>query len=109
MGPAVHLLLDTAAVVLVVGGLAGAVVPMLPGLPLIFFGLWIIAALDQYRHVGWGWLLCIAAIGSLGLLLDFAAAALGAKRVGASVRAIVGALLGTLVGLFFGLPGLVFG
>ena len=33
----------------------------------------------------------------------------GAKRFGASKRAIVGALIGTIVGLFLGLPGVLFG
>lgn len=43
------------------------------------------------------------------LVIDFAAGALGAKRVGASRRAIAGAAIGTVVGLFFGLPGLLLG
>jgi uncharacterized protein YqgC (DUF456 family) len=90
-------------------GLAGAVVPMLPGIPLIFGGIWLAAAVDHYQHVGSGWLIGIACIGGVGLVLDLTAAALGAKRVGASTQAVSGALLGTLIGLFFGIPGLVFG
>jgi uncharacterized protein YqgC (DUF456 family) len=41
--------------------------------------------------------------------VDFAAAALGAKHVGASRRAVVGAGLGTLLGIPFGLPGVLLG
>ena len=104
-----QLLLNILAGLMVIIGLAGAVVPALPGIPLIFFGLWIFAGVDHYRHVGWGWLLCIAGVAVIGLMLDFAAAALGAKRVGASTRAVSGALLGTFVGLFFGLPGVLLG
>ena len=104
-----QLLCQILAVLLVAVGMAGAVLPLLPGIPLIFFGLWLFAGVDHYRHLGWGWLLCIAAIGLFGLALDFASAALGAKRVGASPRAIFGALIGTLVGVFFGLPGLLLG
>lgn len=104
-----HLALDVLAGALIVVGLAGAVVPMLPGIPLIFGGLWIIAAVDHYQHIGWGWLTTLAVIAGLGLAIDFAAAALGAKRIGASAQAISGALIGTLVGLFLGLPGLLFG
>jgi uncharacterized protein YqgC (DUF456 family) len=51
----------------------------------------------------------IALVGVVGLTIDLVAGALGAKRVGASQRAVWGALLGTLVGLFFGLPGLLLG
>ena len=90
-------------------GLAGAVIPLLPGIPLIFAGVWLIAGADHYQHVSSGWLMGIACVGVLGVMLDLLAAALGAKRVGASPRAVWGALLGTLIGLFFGLPGLVFG
>ena len=82
---------------------------MLPGIPLIFGGIWLAAAVDHYQHVGSGWLIVIACIGAVGLVLDLTAAALGAKRVGASTQAVSGALLGTLIGLFFGIPGLIFG
>jgi uncharacterized protein YqgC (DUF456 family) len=97
------------AACLILVGLAGAVVPMLPGIPLIFGGIWLAAAVDHYQHVGTGWLIGIGSIAAVGLVLDLAAAALGAKRVGASGQAVSGALLGTLIGLFFGIPGLVFG
>ena len=104
-----HILLNTLAAILVIVGLAGAVLPMLPGLPMIFGGLWIVAATDGFMHVGRGWLIAIGCIGAVGLALDFGAAALGVKRIGASTQAVSGALLGTVIGLFFGLPGLVLG
>ncbi|HXP65529.1 MAG TPA: DUF456 family protein [Steroidobacteraceae bacterium] len=103
------MLLNAIAAILIVVGLAGAVVPMLPGIPLIFGGLWIVAAADHYQHVGSGWLIAIACVAVFGLAMDFGAAALGAKRVGASARAVSGALIGTVVGIFFGIPGLIFG
>jgi uncharacterized protein YqgC (DUF456 family) len=102
-------LLYVLAAALIIAGLIGAIVPALPGIPLIFAGIWLIARLGQYHRVGLWWLLGIALIGAIGLALDLASAALGAKRVGASPRAVSGALVGTLVGLFFGLPGLLLG
>ena len=102
-------LLYAIAAVLIVAGLVGAVVPLLPGIPLLFGGIWLIAGVDHYRHIGVGWLLGIAAVGAVGLTLDFLAAALGAKRVGASRQAVWGALVGTVLGLFLGLPGLLIG
>jgi len=97
------------AAALILTGLVGAVVPALPGIPLIFAGIWLIARIDQYRHLGPWWLAGIALVGAVGLTIDLLAGALGARRSGASRRAIWGALLGTLVGLFFGLPGLLLG
>ena len=94
---------------LILVGAVGAIVPALPGIPLMFGGMWIIAAVDRYRHLGLWWLLGIAAVGGLGIALDLLGSALGAQRVGASRRAVWGALIGTAVGLFFGLPGLLLG
>jgi uncharacterized protein len=103
------LLLSTIGAALIAAGLIGAIVPVLPGIPLIFGGVWLIAGVDDYRHISLWWLLGIGVVGAVGLTLDLLAGALGAKRVGASPRAVWGALLGTVVGLFLGLPGLLFG
>jgi uncharacterized protein YqgC (DUF456 family) len=94
---------------LIVGGLAGSVLPTLPGIPMVFGGIWLAAAVDDYQHLGLWWLLLIGALGVAGVAIDFIASALGAKRVGASKRALWGASIGTIVGLFFGIPGLLFG
>jgi uncharacterized protein YqgC (DUF456 family) len=104
-----EILLYVIAVILIVAGLAGAVVPSLPGIPMIFGGIWLIAWMDHFRHLGLWWLLGIVLVGTIGLILDLMAGALGAKRVGASQLAVWGALAGTLIGLFFGLPGIVLG
>jgi hypothetical protein len=104
-----EIFLNVVAALLIVAGLACAVLPLLPGIPLIFGGLWLAAGVDHYHHVTTGWLIGIAGIAAIGMLLDFVAGALGVKRVGASAQAIGGALIGTVVGLFLGIPGLVFG
>jgi uncharacterized protein YqgC (DUF456 family) len=104
-----HILLYLIAAALIVSGLVGALVPALPGIPLIFGGIWLIAGVDRYHHLGLWWLLGIAGIGAVGLTLDLLAGALGAQRVGASKQAVWGALAGTVVGLFFGLPGVLLG
>jgi len=97
------------AIALVMGGLIGAVYPMLPGPPMVFAGLWLGAYADHYQHAGSKTLVLIAVLGGIAMLLDFVAASFGAKRVGASPQAMTGATLGTIVGLFFGIPGLIFG
>jgi uncharacterized protein len=97
------------AILLVAIGLAGVVLPAIPGAPLLFGGLFLAAWVEDFVYVG-KWTLVI--LGLLALLtygVDFWAAMFGAKRFGASKRAITGALIGTLVGLFLGLPGVLFG
>jgi uncharacterized protein YqgC (DUF456 family) len=97
------------AAALVLVGLAGILLPALPGTVLIFAGLLLAAWADGFARVGAGTLVVIGLIAVASYAVDFVAAALGAKHVGASPRAVAGAALGTLLGLFFGLPGLILG
>lgn len=97
------------AVVLVVVGLAGTVLPVIPGALLIFAGLFLAAWADGFARVGMVGLVIIGVLGALSFAADFVATLLGAKRVGASPQALVGATVGGIVGLFFGLPGMIAG
>ena len=45
----------------------------------------------------------------LSLVLDFLASVVGAKKLGATWRGMLGAVVGATVGLFFSLPGLILG
>ena len=103
------ILLWVLGIVLVLIGLVGTVLPALPGAMLIVAGLVIAAWADGFSKVGAWPLVLIAVIGAASYLVDFAAAALGAKKFGASPRAMVGAGLGTLAGLFLGPVGIIFG
>jgi uncharacterized protein len=103
------ILIWTLAVALVLIGLAGIVIPALPGHVLIFAGLVLAAWADGFARVGAATLIVIGVIGALSYGVDFAATALGAKHLGASKRAMVGAAFGTVFGLFLGLPGLIVG
>ena len=97
------------AVLIVVSGLIGTVVPALPGVPMMFAGLLLAAWSSNFETVGWGTLAVLALLTVFSIIIDFLAAAFGAKRLGASPRAFWGATLGAIVGLFFGLAGIVLG
>jgi uncharacterized protein YqgC (DUF456 family) len=97
------------AVVLVLVGLAGSVLPALPGIPLVFAGLFVAAWAGDFERVTSLTLVVLGGLTVASFVIDFAATALGARRVGATRLAIVGAMLGTLAGVFLGIPGLVFG
>jgi uncharacterized protein len=103
------ILLWVLGVALVAVGLAGIILPGLPGHILILAGLILAAWADGFARVGVWPLVVIGVIAGASYLVDFAAAAVGAKKLGASSRAMVGAGLGTVAGLFFGLPGIVLG
>lgn len=98
-----------AALLLVLVGFAGTLLPALPGLPFIFGGLWLGAHIDQYAQVS-VWVVAVLGIMTAAAMgLDFMAGLLGAKRVGASKEALLGAAVGAVLGLFFGLIGIFVG
>ena len=94
------------AAALVVIGLAGTILPALPGVPLVFAGLVIAAWIGDFQKIGWPTLTILAVLTALAIAADFVATLLGAKRAGASKLALAGAAIGSIVGLFFGLLGI---
>lgn len=99
-------LLALAAIVL---GLAGVVLPLLPGMPLLFGGFWLLAWSDGFARVGEWTLVLLGVLALLAWGIDYVAAILGVKRVGASGLAVAGAAIGTVLGLAAGLVGVIVG
>ena len=98
----------TLSAVLIAAGVAGTVLPVLPGTVLVLGGIVVGAWIDDFTRVGWGTLAAITALAVLGWALDCVAGLLGARRAGASREALLGAAIGTVVGLFMGLVGVLF-
>lgn len=94
---------------LVVAGMAGLLLPLLPGAPLLFLGFVVLAWAGDFQQVGAGTLVVLGLLALLTYAADLLAGALGARRFGASPRALAGATLGAIVGLAFGLAGVVLG
>lgn len=94
---------------LVVIGIAGTVLPALPGIVLVFAGLALAAWIDDFQKVGGATIAILGVLTLLAYLIEFAATSLGAKKFGASYKAVAGAVIGTLAGMFFGIPGLIAG
>src|SRR5438128_1889035 len=106
----VTVLLWLLAVALVVAGLVGAVIPALPGVPLVFAGLWLGAWIDHYAKVSGFTVIALGVLTIVALAIDALASILGAKRAGASRQAIAGAAIGGIIGLFVFPPfGLLLG
>lgn len=97
------------AVVLILVGLAGVILPALPGLPLVFAGMLLAAWAGDFQQIGWVPLVLLGLLTALSVAVDFFATVVGAKRVGASGKALLGAAVGTFAGLFFGPIGLFAG
>ena len=103
-----HLIVWIFAVLLMLVGLAGTVLPGLPGTILVFAGLWLAARIDGFSRVGFPLLMVLGALSVLSYFLDVLTVSLGVKRIRASRQAIIGAALGTLAGVFAGFAGLIF-
>jgi uncharacterized protein len=97
------------AVVLVLVGIAGTLLPALPGLPFVFAGLLLAAWADGFAHVSGTTMIVLAVITLLAMAADFLASIFGPKLTGSSRWAVLGAGVGAIVGLFFSLPGLIIG
>ena len=104
-----HTLLHVLAGLLIVVGLLGTVLPVLPGLPVMFAGMLLAAWNDGFQRIGTGTLVVLGVLTALSIAVDVAASIVGAQRVGASKKALWGAAIGGLAGVFFGLPGLLLG
>lgn len=93
---------------LVVIGVVGTVLPLIPGTPLIVAGA-VIHKLAFPGVLNWWLIAVLAVLAVLAQLLEHLGCLVGAKWGGAGVWGLVGAGAGVLVGLFFGLPGLLAG
>lgn len=95
-------------IALIVLGLAGTVLPLLPGTLLVWGGIVLGAWIDNFSRVGTTTVLVISALAILAWGLDYVAGLMGAQEAGASKQALLGAALGTVAGLFMGLVGVLF-
>lgn len=90
-------------------GLAGLLLPLVPGVPLLFLGLLLGAWAENFRYIGLWTLLILAGMAALTYVVEFAASILGVKKYGGSRRAMMGAALGGIAGMFLGIPGILLG
>lgn len=95
--------------IMVVLGLAGTVLPALPGVPLVFAGMLMAAWVGDFQHISAWTVAALAVLTLLAVGIDLLASAFGTRIAGASKWAFIGAAAGAIVGLFFGLPGLLLG
>ena len=101
-------LLWVLCVALIVSGLAGTVLPLLPGTVLVWGGIFLGAWIDDFARVGTTTVMVVSALALLAWALDYVAGLMGAQKAGASKQALLGAAVGTVAGLFMGLVGVLF-
>jgi len=98
------------SLILMLVGLAGVILPFLPGVPLAWLGLFIFAISTHFANIPLITVLVFLGLAIMTLILDLVIPSLGAKKYQASKYGVTGALLGSLLGIvFFGFPGIVIG
>jgi uncharacterized protein len=95
-------------IVLMVTGIIGCLVPVLPGPPLSFIGL-ILLHLSRFGQFSANLLITLGAITVVVTLLDFIVPVWGTKKLGGSKYGTRGATVGLFIGLFLGPLGIILG
>ncbi len=97
-------------ILLMLLGLVGTFLPVLPGTGLIFLGIFLYGLYDHFQVVSADFVAAMFGLTVLAMATDYVAGVLGARRVDASRAGTVGAAVGGVVGLFaFGPIGLILG
>jgi uncharacterized protein len=102
-------LVNVVVAILMLAGLVGAIVPLLPGAPLIFAGGLVYAIATDFAPVGAGRLAILAAVGVLAWALEHVAGVVGARSAGGGRAAVIGATVGLFVGVLVAPIGLLLG
>lgn len=95
--------------ILIVAGLIGAILPILPGIPMMFAGMLLAAWVGHFQDIPVWVVVLLGVLAAFSVVFDFLAGSYGAKKYGAGKAAVWGAFIGTIVGIFFGIPGLILG
>ena len=104
------ILLISVGALLMVLGLAGCILPVLPGPSLNFVGLLLLAVLQGFSPPLTSTLIIIMGVVTLLVtLLDYLIPVIGVKRYGASKWGVWGSVLGMLIGVFYPPLGMIIG
>lgn len=105
-----HITVLIISLLIMLGGLAGIVLPIIPSTPVIWAGVFLYAVCDRFETIGWSLLLIFAILTIVSLILDYLGGVIGAKKYGATRWGLIGSVIGGIAGFFMGgIVGLVFG
>lgn len=94
--------------VCIITGIAGTLLPVLPGIPLSYLGILLLHFSEKIQFTS-EFLIFWAIMVIIVSLLDFYIPIWGTKKFGGSKRGIWGCALGMAVGIFLGPWGIIFG
>ncbi len=105
-----HIIILIISLLIMFGGLAGILLPILPSIPLIWAGVLIYAVCDGFESISWSLVLIFGVLTILSVILDYFGGVIGAKKYGATRWGLIGSVIGGIAGFFMGgIIGLIFG
>jgi len=105
-----HVFVIIVTVFLMLVGLIGAVLPVIPGPALVLAGALLYGWYGDFAIITWGVLAVLAALASVSIVLDYAASLIGARAFGAGRWGLIGACIGACAGFVIAnVPGAVAG
>lgn len=98
------------AILFFLAGLAGIVLPVLPGTPLIFAGMIVYGIMTGFETLDFTFFLLQGIVMSLAFVTDYFATAIGTKKFGGGKMASLGAIIGLIIGaITLGPLGIILG
>lgn len=100
-------LLWVLAVLMIGVGIAGVVLPALPGVVLVFGGVVLGAWIDDFARVSVTTVMVLGVLTAIGFAVDYVTTVLYARKAGATKLGMLGAAVGTVLGIFMGFIGVL--
>jgi len=105
-----EIILFAVSLIIMLVGMAGIIVPIIPSMPLIWLGAFLYAIFTHFEKITWMVLLIFALLTIFSIVLENLGNVYGAKKFGATRWGIIGSVIGTGVGFYLGGPiGLILG
>ncbi len=104
-----HILILVGCYLLMLVGLVGCVLPMLPGTPLVFAGIYIYAWLTGFTLISRNLIIFFLILTVFSVVIEYISSSIGSKKFGASKLGFFGAFVGAIIGVFFIPWGLIIG
>lgn len=97
-------------ILVIILGIAGTILPMIPGIPLVFLAILVYGWMEGFKLITGNYLLIIGILTLLSIAFSYLSAVLGARHFGSGRLGLWGALIGTFAGLLLFPPiGLLIG
>jgi uncharacterized protein YqgC (DUF456 family) len=98
-----EVVLFVVALLVMIIGLAGVILPVLPGIPLIFGAAVLYGILTRFQNIDISLIFIFAGLTIFGLIVDYLANYFSVKKMGGTRAGALGAVIGLMIGIFVGL------